>query len=158
MKSFVFFRPPEKSGERGLPVFVRDGFTVAGFILGPLWLAWHRLWLPAIVALAAVVVLNAVGIRLGVEEATSWLSLLVSLWIGLEGSALRMAGLRRRGFTDGGVITADNRDDAELRYAAGEGDLVALSEAPVATPAPPIKPDRRPTVPAIGMVAFQGKR
>ena len=158
MRSFVVMQPPEKarSGLAGLPIVVRDGFSLAGLILGPLWLAWHRLWLAAIVALAVMVGLNVIGLRLGVEGPASWVSMLVSLWIGLEGSALRLAGLRRRGFVDIGVVQAANRDEAELRFAAGlRDDAPAPRSAPL--PAIRVPLDRPPVGPAIGMVKFQSR-
>ena len=40
--------PPRKSEETASPVrfaFVRDGFHFWAFVLGPLWMLWHRLWL-----------------------------------------------------------------------------------------------------------------
>ena len=35
--------------------FIRDGFSFLAFLLPPLWLLWHRLWIEAALALAALV-------------------------------------------------------------------------------------------------------
>lgn len=124
MVAYVVMQPTgkDRSGGPALPTVVRDGFSWAALIFGPLWLAWHRAWLAAAGTLAAFVLLNSAGPHFGSATAASLLSVLVSLYIGLEGSAFRLASLRRRGFADAGVVLADNRDDAELRFAAALGD------------------------------------
>jgi len=157
MASFVMMQPPTVvNGETDLPVAVRDGFSWLAFIVPPLWFAWNRLWVEAMIALAALVVLNAVGVQFGMGGMASLLSLLVSLWAGFEGSAMRIAGMRRRGFVEVGAIWADSRDDAELRFAV---DLPPIADAEF-TPPPPAKPTTmRPasSVPTIGLVSFQGR-
>ena len=35
------------------PVLVREGFSWGALLFGPLWLAVHRAWIPAVLALAA---------------------------------------------------------------------------------------------------------
>ena len=40
-------------------VFVRDGFSFWAFLLGPLWMLWHRLWLVLIGYLVLVILLQA---------------------------------------------------------------------------------------------------
>src|SRR4051812_50080539 len=42
-------------------VFVRDGFHFWAFLLGPLWLAWHRVWL-AVLGYGVVTIGGAVGL------------------------------------------------------------------------------------------------
>ncbi|TKB22989.1 MAG: DUF2628 domain-containing protein [Mesorhizobium sp.] len=97
--------------------FVRDGFAWLGFLVPPLWLAWHRLWVEAALAFVAMGLLSMLGERLGQETAGSLLSLLVMLFVGLEGQGLRIAALRRRGWHEWGVVEADRLDDADVRYA-----------------------------------------
>jgi hypothetical protein len=97
--------------------FVRDGFAWPGFLVPPLWFAWHRLWVEAALAFVAMAMLSILGERLGLETAGSLLSLLVSLFVGLEGQGLRIAALRRRGWHEWGVVEADRLDDADIRYA-----------------------------------------
>jgi hypothetical protein len=71
---------------------------------------------------------------------------------------MRMAGLRRRGFAEAGAVWVDNRDDAELRFAL---ELPADENSVPDTPPNPAKPATLrpgPSVPAIGLVSFQGRR
>ena len=149
--------PAAANGEADLPIAVRDGFSWLAFLVPPLWFAWNRLWVEAMIALAALIVLNAVGIRFGMGGMTSLLSSLVSLWAGLEGAAMRIAGMRRRGYSEVGAIWAYDRDDAELRFAAGAESIPNPVDA---LPAPRPRPQAlRPhaPAPAIGLVSFQGK-
>jgi len=162
MASFVMMQPPAAtSGDPDLPVAVRDGFSVLAFLVPPLWLAWNRLWVEAAVALAAMVLLNVVGVQSGMGAMATLLSLLISLWAGLENAAMRIAGMRRRGFVEIGVVEASSRDDAELRYADWADADTDVVDAPgpwAPVPRPIAVRPLAPPAPAIGLVTFQGKR
>jgi len=121
----------EPGGGRTDTAFVRDGFSWLAFLLAPLWLAWHRLWIEAGLAFVVMGLLSLLGQRLGLDWAGSALSLLVSFYIGLEGQGLRIAGLRRRGWREWGVIEAGNSDNAELRRAL---DSEAQADEPAQLP------------------------
>ena len=88
------------------------------FLVPPLWLLWHRLWIEALLAFAALVLAAASAALTGVAIAATLISLLVSILVGLEGNGLRIAALSRRGWRDWGVVEAGNLYDAETRYAA----------------------------------------
>ncbi|TIX58893.1 MAG: DUF2628 domain-containing protein [Mesorhizobium sp.] len=142
MAVYVVMEPPGR-GEKPDVTFVRDGFSWLGFLVSPLWLLWHRLWIEAALAFVAMALLSmlAEGLRLGL--AGPLLSLLVSLYIGLEGQALRIAGLRRRGWHEWRVVEANRLDDADTRYV-----LEAEAQADEQAPVPRIVPDAahaRPT-------------
>ncbi|WP_027166976.1 DUF2628 domain-containing protein [Mesorhizobium sp. WSM3224] len=121
MAIYVVMQPPagNKAEDASL---VRDSFTWLGFLVAPLWLAWHRLWIEAALTFVVMAILSVAGQRLGLEWAGSMLSLLVSLYVGFEGRGLRIAALRRRGWREWGVVEADNLDDAEMRHALEIGD------------------------------------
>ena len=63
MAIFVVMEPPAanaaEAAERA--VLVRDGFAFLGFLVPPLWLLWHRLWIEAALAFAVGVGLTALG-------------------------------------------------------------------------------------------------
>lgn len=159
MASFVVMQPPgkDKNGDPALPIFVRDGFSWAALVFGPLWLAWHRAWLAAAIALAVMVMLNAAGLHFGIERGASLLSTLVSLYVGLEGSAIRLAALRRRGFADAGVVQADHRDDAELRFAVGIADAEIVRPRPLPPAHLALRKPPQPD-PTLGAVIFPERR
>ncbi|MER9424364.1 DUF2628 domain-containing protein [Mesorhizobium sp. M0317] len=127
MAIYVVMEPPGRTEAADATIFVRDGFSWLAFLVAPLWLAWHRLWIEAALAFVALGLISVLGQWLGLDWAGSGLSLLVSLYIGLEGQGLRTAALRRRGWHEWGVIEADNPDDADIRQTL---DAEALADEP----------------------------
>ena len=134
MAIYVVMEPPRGRAAAD-EVYVRDGFHWLGFLLPLVWLLWNRLWIETLVLLAVMLGLGVLGETSGSAELmVGGLSLLVSIYVGLEGSALRVWALRRRGYAEWGVVDADRRADAEIRYlAAGSG--VAPAEEPPLPPA-----------------------
>ncbi|MER8485049.1 DUF2628 domain-containing protein [Mesorhizobium sp. M1322] len=116
MAIYVVMEPPGRGENRDTKAFVRDGFSLIGFLVPPLWLLWHRLWIEAALAFVAMALLSMLAEALSLGLAGPLLSLLVSLYVGLEGQALRIAALRRRGWHEWGVVAADRIDDADTRY------------------------------------------
>jgi hypothetical protein len=163
MPVYTVHQPPlrrdEIEGDPARIAFVRDGFSFWAFVLGPLWMLWHRLWL---VLLASCVVLAAIyfgllktGASPGVRGVV-WL--LIGILIGLEASSLRRWTLRRRGWTDIGVVVADDLNMAERRfYDAWTAGADTLAPEPPSSP-----PARRPSAPAsrdvIGLFPQPGGR
>ena len=50
--------------------FVRDGFHFWAALFGPLWLAWHRLWLALIGWIVVIAVVDIAMFRLGIALET----------------------------------------------------------------------------------------
>jgi hypothetical protein len=154
MAVYVVMEPPKRADA----VLVRDGFHLFGFLTPPIWLLWHRLWIEAIVAFAVAMVLAAVGEVAGIGLAGTLLSLLVSVYVGIEGAALRLAALRRRGWREWGVVEADSFDDAEARYLF---DAERLERGEPRDPSPPASPQPaalpRRSGPALGLLNYPGK-
>lgn len=156
MARYVVFEPP--AGNRDpLPVFVRDGFTLCALIAPPLWLAWHRLWVEALVCLAVLLGVNVLAANGSVGSAFAFLSTLVGFYVGLEGPVLRMAGLRRRGFSEMAAIEAANIEEAELRYA--EEGVLANTPPPEPRPTPSLAapPVAFRPGPALGLLGYPGR-
>lgn len=103
--------------ERGdQAVFVKDGFSWPAFLLGPLWLLWHRMWV--VFVLYAVVM---VGVPMGVErlagEAVAGIvGFGLGVWFGFEAQGLRRWALGRRGWTLMAVVEGRRFRNAERRY------------------------------------------
>ncbi len=157
MAAYVVMERPE-AGRDGA-VFIRDGFTVIGFLVPFVWLLWQRLWIEGALAIGAALLLAAAeSSGTFFTVAAPLMSILASIYVGLEGSALRIAALRRRGYIDRGVVEADSIGDAELRYFAGlrlvGGDAIIPMAAGTALALP------RPAVagPALGLLAYPGSR
>lgn len=158
MAIYVVMEPPEttRNDAAAGAVLVRDGFFILAFLVPPVWLLWHRLWIEAALAFALGTGLTALGEIAGFGFAGVALSLLVAVYVGLEGAALRINALRRRGWHERGVVEGSNRAEAEIRYAAEvrSGDSV--------TPAVPhssgqtiVRP--APSGPALGLFDYPGR-
>jgi len=121
MSVYTVHEPPPRAGEIAAdPVrfaFVRDGFHFWAFVLGPVWMLWHRLWL---VFLLYVVFSAAAHTGLWIAGATSgtkfFIGLLISMLIGLEAPTLRRWTLRRRGWATIGVVAGEDAETAERRF------------------------------------------
>jgi hypothetical protein len=101
-------------------VFVRDGFHFWAFLLAPVWLLRHRMWLEFIVYALIIGGLTFAMRRLGIEQsAGAWVALLIALLIGIEASSLRRWKLSRRKFENLGVVVAGDREAAERRFFDG---------------------------------------
>jgi hypothetical protein len=139
MPTFTVHEPPPRKTESvSSPerfVFVRDGFHFWAFVLAPLWLLLHRLWL----ALACYIVLSfAIGVALywiGVSSPAQFLaSLLIALLIGFEAPTMWRWTLGRRGWKTLGFVVGEDAEMAERRFYAEWAKRVA---APPATSLPP---------------------
>lgn len=125
--------------------FVRDGFHFWAFLLTPIWLLRHRLWLEFIVYLLLVGGITFALRRLGISgTAGGIVGLLIAILVGIEASSLRRWKLARRKFEQVGVIVADDLEMAERRFFDG---WVARDERPASASAPPSSPFPPPFTP-----------
>ena len=121
MSVYTVHQPPLDSGAAATEpyrfVFVRDGFSWWAFLLTPLWMLRHRLWLALAIYLLVSAALDA-GLRaLGVSVLVVVLAgLLISLLAGLEAGTVRRFKLARRRWRNIGVVTGDDVEDAERRF------------------------------------------
>ncbi len=97
--------------------FVRDGFHFWAVVAGPIWLAWHRLWLALIgwiILMAAVDVgLAALGVRSG---SIFVVNALLALLLGFEAASLQRWTLSRRKWRQLEIVVADDEETAERRF------------------------------------------
>ncbi|KFB08496.1 DUF2628 domain-containing protein [Nitratireductor basaltis] len=123
MASYLVLEPDAPASQRGEEAIVlRDGFSLAAFLLTIFWFLWHRMWLEALAALVVALAATALGTFTGLPILGTLFSLLVSLLIGLEARNLRVLNLRRRGWRLVSVVDAANASEAELRYVAQKSE------------------------------------
>jgi len=139
MAIYAVFEPPVRDGDSGDHAerfaFVRDGFSWSAFFFGPLWMLRHLLIVELIgwtILMAAIVVL---ALLLPLPSDATWLMLgLLAILIGLEAPTLRHWALRRRGWRELGIVTADDLEAAERRFfddwATSEAAMTGLAPAP----------------------------
>jgi hypothetical protein len=121
MSVYTVHEPPLRAGASASDVerfaFVRDGFSWWAFLFAPLWMLRHRMWL-VFVCYAVISGGLATLVRIfGVPAAVVGLiGLLISLLVGLEAGTLRRFTLDGRGWKNLGVVSGDDREDAERRF------------------------------------------
>jgi len=121
MSIYTVYEPPLRAHESAPDperfVFVRDGFSVWAFLLAPLWMLRHRLWL-AFVGYLIVVVVLSLGLRAIGASATlaNLVTALVSFLVGFEAGTLRRFALARRGWRNMGIVVGDDLESAERRF------------------------------------------
>lgn len=100
-----------------LPELVKEGFSWPAFFFALPWALYHRLWLiaAAMVALIAAMSVAVEEFRLG-QPSVSLICFAIAVLVGLLGNDWRRAALRRRGYGEGGVVTAANMETALRRY------------------------------------------
>ena len=152
MTGYVVMEKPGRDGVADV-AFVRDAFSWIAFIVPPLWLLFHRLWGEALIVFLALGVLSLAGEQAGWGLAGSLQTLLVSLYVGLEGQGMRLAALHRRGWREWGAVEARTLFDAETRYAAERGEA---ADGAGAEPAPRIVPAAAPRATHPGLVLGLG--
>ncbi len=153
----VMEAPADRDGERTL--FIGQGFSVLAFVLPLVWLVWRRLWVEAAMVLALTLFLSLAARQGWLSEAgVAVTSLLVSLYVALEATTMRITGLARRGWQETGLVQADNAAEAEIRWFT---DSAGMSGDEVAPPAPvsPLKPamSGRPPEPFMGLFDYSGE-
>jgi hypothetical protein len=150
MSVYTVHQPPlgaaDAAGDPYRVIFVRDGFSWWAFLLTPLWMLRHRLWLALAIYLLISAALDISLRALGASVFTIVVvGLLISLLAGLEAGTLRRFKLVRRHWRSAGVVTGDDVEDAERRFfdawirqsPATRAAATSPKSAPPAAAAPP---------------------
>lgn len=156
MSIYTVHQPPLEAGAAAAEpyrfVFIRDGFSWWAFLLTPLWMLRHCLWLVLVIYLVVSAALEA-GLRaLGAPMfALVVVGLLISLLVGLEAGTLRRFKLARRHWRNIGVVTGDALEDAERRFFDAW-----VRQSPARRPASPTPPPSASVPPGDGPAARSG--
>jgi hypothetical protein len=154
MAVYSVFEPPERSNDAAVDAerfaFVRDGFSFAAFLFGPIWMLWHRMWIVFVGYLGAGVLLAAAFHLIAASGgARSLAGLLLSVLVGLEAASLRRWTLIARGWRDQGIVVADDLEAAERRFfAAWVPPVRNHSMQPPPPSSPPLPPAPKLRMPA----------
>jgi hypothetical protein len=160
MATYVVMEPPATTDDDAVlrAVFVRDGFHFLAFIVPLFWLLWHRLWVEAVLVLAASLALAALGEIWDLPFAASALTLLVSILVGLEGAAWRIEALRRRGWRQADIVEGANPAEAEIRYIAGDDADDRPAPAPQTASAMTMRSNpTQSSRPALGLLGYPAR-
>ena len=134
---------------------MRDGFYFWAFLLGPLWMLWHRLWLVLLIYLVADRRRSrprsaALGVVRRREVRRS--ALLIALLVGCEAGTLRRWTLARRRWTNVGLVVGDDLEDGRAALLRRLGRRDAASPPPAAAAAAAVDARcRQPSPDVIGL-------
>jgi hypothetical protein len=120
MAAFTVHIPNVAAGETVSPekiVFLRDEFSWGAFFFGPLWLAWRRAWLAALLWTLGLVLLTIAGQRLGLGRGfASTIGCALAVVLGFEGSRVVAWALARKGYSESDLVIGDDIDEAEMVF------------------------------------------
>jgi Protein of unknown function (DUF2628) len=121
MAIYTVHQPPLKSDQSAPDperfAFVRDGFSFWAFLLAPLWMLRHRLWLVFVGYFVLAIVLQ-IGLRAIGASGTVMVvvGILLALLVGFEAATLRRFTLARRRWDNVGIVVGDDLEAAERRF------------------------------------------
>jgi len=152
MTVYMVFEPPAARGaalnQAERIAFVPDRFTWSAFLLGPLWMLWHRLWVVLGgyigVSVALSLALHYAGVK---EDARGFAMTLLGLLVGFEAASLRRWTLLLKGWREVGTVVGDSREAAERRFFDRYVALATTREMEAALAAPPSPPTVAPRDP-----------
>jgi Protein of unknown function (DUF2628) len=101
------------------PVLVREGFSWGALLFGPLWLAAHRAWIPAVLTVVASLLIAL----LATEGISVVLMAGITVLLGLSGHDLRRWSLDHRGYLLTQVVAAHDELGALERLLTRRPDL-----------------------------------
>src|SRR5262249_41600902 len=112
MPTYTFYAPPPRQDETtSAPerfVFVRDGFHFWAFLLAPLWLLLHGLWLALVFYVVGYgLVTGGLAFLHASANVQFLVGLLIALLIGFEASSIWRWTLARRGWTTLGFVVCE---------------------------------------------------
>ncbi len=146
MSVYTVHEPPPRGAdalaEAERFVFVRDGFYWWAFLLTPLWMLRHRLWLVFAIYLVVVAGLDTALHGIGASAfLITVVGVLISLLAGFEAGTLWRFTLRRRRWGNVGIVSGDDLEDAERRFF--DSWIRAASARGAAPSSPPPPPAQR---------------
>lgn len=123
MQLQIYTLHEDSGGDGQSPQAIREGIEIEAFFLGPVWLLWHGLWLPA--------VWNGTGLAVwfygrqwfDVSDVLVW-TVLVALQfiIACCANDLRRSALQTDGYRETGVVTAPDVDAALIKFGQNKAD------------------------------------
>ena len=160
MASYVVLTPPDGGELDERAVLIRDGFSLFALIVPVIWLLWNRLWFAA-----AMLLLLSVAIAIAISQIPSWStvftvsSVMISLFVALEGNNWRIAKKERQGWQLRTVIDAPSHATAEEIYVSAAAappeqqprPAPAFGKNAASAPAPAA------SGPALGLLDYENK-
>jgi hypothetical protein len=140
--------------------FVKDGFSLQAFLLGPIWLLTHRLWLGLAAYAAVAVAILAANAWLGLPPISTLVAFIgLHAVIGFEADTIERASLDQRGWASLGSVSGTSALDCERRFFETwlhDQPVLASRDLP-RSPAPPMPSASVPPQAATARGAVAGR-
>lgn len=127
MMSYYVLTPPGSSNPEKDTLFIRDGFSWMAFLFPLPWLLVRKLWMIAGVSVIFYLLSVLAAEYWGLDALPLAFSFILSLWTGLEGGHVRAHWLVRKGWDLKATVAAEDVDEAEALYFAGDAAEVAYA-------------------------------
>ncbi|MBZ9792760.1 DUF2628 domain-containing protein [Rhizobium sp. 3T7] len=138
--------------------FIRDGFTVLGFLFPWIWLAFHRLWYYAIAAFLLQSLGGALADRADLWPVGVAITFGTSLLVALEGQNLRVRNLVAKGWDEADLVSVDSLRTAEEIYFSNVPTDADSRAAPSPQWDPTSHAPRHGSATSLGLFGFDGGR
>ena len=161
MTSYVILTPATGPGrDHEATRCLRDGFSLAAFLLPGLWLLWHRLWLLAIGAFLIEGIAMALVRIPGFWPAGFAILLSVRILAAAEGRMAYIRGLLNTGWVETGLVSARNLAEAEEIYFSDGIGTVEKADIPAVNWNIQTRADGHsaPGKAALGLIGYDGGR
>ncbi len=112
MKVFNVYAKEENQIE---PILVEEGFCIWGFILGPAWALYNRMWLVGLLSICLYVLANFIETNLSVFFGQMLNNLFLLLY-GFFGYDILCYRLSQQNYLLQDVVMASDAEEAELKY------------------------------------------
>ena len=156
MAVYTVHEPPLRGSVTTAPeperfIFVRDGFSFAALLFGPLWMLRHRMWLVLLGYAVVVAVLWALLRLYGSAAADGTVWALLAFLLAFEAGTLRRITLARRRYLNIGVVVGDDLESAERRFFDSWVRRNSTARRDGSADVPPLarSPHPRPSVPDV---------
>ena len=121
MRIFTVHMKRAGNGKKSDPdrdlILIKEGFSWPAFFFSGLWALWHRMWLWAVIIIAANVALSFTLSRFGIDTISqSIISFGFATIIGMIANDLRRRSLSYKEYREFGVVAADDVSAAEGRF------------------------------------------
>jgi hypothetical protein len=140
MLTFTVHEPPDPPADRidraEKLIFIKDGFSWAAAVFGPLWMIVHRLWWALLGFVLIVGSLQLIGKAVAIDQ--RWIGLAgfaLNVLVGFEADTFRRWALNRRGWHMLGAVSGKTYAECERRFFEAW-----LPAQPIITPAAPSRP------------------
>jgi len=105
---------------------IAEKFSLAAFLLPPIWAITHKLWLETALIIAVLIAITVASTFIG-EDAAFWLYLIFATWLAFEAPAIKAAAFKRKGYIRQGDLIASDAEQAQISWVKHRLEMASIS-------------------------------